>query len=100
MKELITIFLFACYIMVFVFLAYLRGIAKMIAIAKNPNADTSDTPFESSYYAPIPFWSESYDSDEVKKLIRKRNWIVLWFWLSFLTPIILGFCLNNTPLQI
>ncbi len=87
MEELLTIFLFACFIMVFVFLAYLRGIAKMIAVAKNPNADTSDSPFESTYYAPIPYWSEPHDSDEVKKLVRKRNRIVLWFWLSFLLPI-------------
>jgi hypothetical protein len=92
MKELITIFLFGCFIMVFVFLAYLRGIAKMIAIAKNLNADTSDTPFESSYYAPIPLWSEPYDSDEVKRLVRKRNRIVLFFWLSFLVPIVIINC--------
>jgi hypothetical protein len=84
MEHLLFLIPFLCIISTLVLFVYLRTLSKLIAFGRNPNVNVSDTPNVSIHFAPIPFIGEPSDDNSVKALIRKRNWLVLFFWMAFI----------------
>ena len=45
----------------------------------------------SFYFFPIPYFVEPNDSEEIKKMIKKRGLLVGLFWICFILFFVIGF---------
>lgn len=74
---------------------YLRFLFMEITVKRNPGKNLSFSRDDGSTYAPLPFSEELGDSEEIKKLIKKRNKISILFCFMFLFTFVLGYFLKT-----
>lgn len=70
---------------------YLRWLYTDILRLRNPGENMSFTHDDGSTFAPLPFYEEYGDTEEIKQLIKKRNRISILFCFMFFLPFILAF---------
>jgi len=70
---------------------YLRELSiKIMQLRDDPKAKY-DFLLEASHHFPVPYFKEYNDTEEVIKIIRRRNLFTLFFWLAFISLFLLGF---------
>lgn len=70
---------------------YLRELSlKIMQLRDDPNAKY-DFLLEASHHSPVPYFKEYNDTEEVVKIIRRRNLFTLFFWLAFISTFFLAF---------
>lgn len=74
---------------------YLRWLYIDIMRLRNPGKGLSFTHDDGTSFSPFPFFEEYGDTEEVKKLIKKRNRVSLLFCFMFVLLFVLGYFVSN-----
>jgi hypothetical protein len=74
---------------------YLRILSIKIEKLRHPTYKWFGSPTISRHYAPIPYFFEENDNEEIKNKIKRRNLVVLFFWITFIALFVSGFAFNS-----
>lgn len=70
---------------------YLRELSiKIMKLRNNPNAKY-DFFLEASHHLPVPYVKEYNDTEQIIKIIHRRNLFTLVFWLAFILTFIIAY---------
>ena len=79
----------------FIILNKLAILARKVEILRG-NVTVNDSMQIKNYHlAPIPFFTEPTDSEEIKRMVRRRGLFVILFWLCFITCF--AICFFHSP---
>ena len=79
----------------FIILNKLAILARKVEILRGNVTVNDSIQIKNYHLAPIPFFTEPNDSEEIKRMVRRRGLFVILFWLCFMTCF--AICFVHSP---